>query len=453
MLPQADSFHQSSHQILLAMKELQIGRLLRQANIRKSCGIPVMALFQTLILLVFQGKNLFRFLHSEHIDCTISKNAFYRFLSNPSFNWQRFLLLLAAKITKVFHSLTNSGRAKMLVLDDSVLPRNRSKSVELLARIYDHVSQQYLRGFNLLALGWTDGFSFVPVAFNLLSSAKKQNRYQEAEQGIDHRTNGWKARIGSMLQKPEAALLMVQRALDAGIEADYILMDSWFTNEPFIQKLRTMGLHVIGMVKDAKQRYLYRRRAFTLPQLAKLAVRRNAGTPYRSLVVKTGKHNIPVRIIFVQNRNKKSEFLYLLTTDIALSDDEAIRLYGNRWSIETFFKSSKSLFRLCNEFQTRNYDSALAHTALVFTRYMVLEWIRRKDNDQRTCGGIFFARCDEVQDMELSEALRSLMTLFVEIMNEQSAENTEVIKSKLSFWVASQSRYIRDLLGNLCWES
>ena len=142
MLPQADSFHQSSHQILLAMKELQIGRLLRQANIRKSCGIPVMALFQTLILLVFQGKNLFRFLHSEHIDCTISKNAFYRFLSNPSFNWQRFLLLLAAKITKVFHSLTNSGRAKMLVLDDSVLPRNRSKSVELLARIYDHVSQQ-----------------------------------------------------------------------------------------------------------------------------------------------------------------------------------------------------------------------------------------------------------------------------------------------------------------------
>lgn len=453
MLPQTNSFHQASNQILLAMKELQVGRLLRQANIRKSCGVPVASLFQTLFLLVFQGKNLFRFLHSEHTECTISKNAFYRFLGNPSFNWHRFLLLLAAKITKLFSSLTSSGRVKMLVLDDSVLPRNRSKSVELLARIYDHVSQQYLRGFNLLALGWTDGFSFVPVAFNLLSSAKKQNRYQEAEQGIDHRTNGWKARIGSMLQKPEAALLMVQRALDAGIEADYILMDSWFTNEPFIQKLRTMGLHVIGMVKDAKQRYLYRRRAFTLPQLAKLAVRRNAGTPYRSLVVKTGKHNIPVRIIFIQNRNKKSEFLYLLTTDIALSDDEAIRLYGNRWSIEMFFKSSKSLFRLCNEFQTRNYDSALAHTALVFTRYMVLEWIRRKDNDQRTCGGIFFAMCDDVQDMELSEALRSLMTLFVEIMNEQSAENTEVIKSKLSFWVASQSRYIRDLLGNLCWES
>ena len=453
MLPQTDSFHQGSNQILLAMQELQIGRLLRQANIRKSCGIPVIALFQALLLLVFHGKNLFHFLHSEHIDCNISKNAFYRFLDNPSFNWHRFLLLLATKITRAFGSLTGSGRVKMLVLDDSVLPRNRSKSVELLARVYDHVSQQYLRGFNLLALGWTDGFSFVPVAFNLLSSAKKQNRYQEAEQGIDHRTNGWKARMGSMLQKPEAALLMIQRAMDAGIEADYILMDSWFTTDPFVKKLSDLGLHVIGMVRNGKQRYLYQGRFFTLPQLAKLAVRENAGTPYRSLAVRTGKHNVPVRIIFVQNRNNKSEFLYLLTTDLALSDDEAIRLYGNRWSIETFFKASKSLFRLCNEFQTRNYDSALAHTALVFTRYMVLEWIRRKDKDQRTYGGLFFAMCDEVQDMELSEALQSLMALFLEIMNEQSTENTEVIKSKVSFWIASQSRYIRDLLGNLCWES
>ncbi|MBO4685517.1 MAG: transposase [Lachnospiraceae bacterium] len=453
MLPQTNSFHQTSNQILLAMKELQIGRLLRQANIRKACGIPVIVLFQTLILLAFQGKNLFRFLHSEHTDCTISKNAFYRFLDNPSFNWHRFLLLLATKITRAFGSLTGSGRVKMLVLDDSVLPRNRSKSVELLARIHDHVTHQYLRGFNLLALGWTDGFSFVPVSFNLLSSAKKQNRYREAEQGIDHQTNGWKARMGSMLQKPEAALLMIQHALDEGIEADYILMDSWFTTDPFVQKLRTMGLHVIGMVRNGKQRYLYQGRFFTLPQLAKLAVRENAGTPYRSLVARTRKHNVPVRIIFIQNQNKKSKFLYLLTTDLALSDDEVIRLYGNRWSIETFFKASKSLFRLCDEFQTRNYDSALAHTALVFTRYMVLEWIRRQESDQRTYGGLFFAMCEEVQAMELSEALLSLMALFVEIMNEQSAENTEIIKSKVTLWIASQSRYIRALLSNLCWES
>ena len=126
MLPQMDSFHQTSDQLLLAMKELQIGRLLRQANIRKSCGVPVAALFQALFLLAFRGKNLFRFLRFEHTERTISKKAFYRFLGSPSFNWPHFLLLLAAKITKVFGTLTGSSRAKMLVLDDSVLPRHRT---------------------------------------------------------------------------------------------------------------------------------------------------------------------------------------------------------------------------------------------------------------------------------------------------------------------------------------
>lgn len=38
MLPQTDAFHQSSNQSLLVIKELRIGRLLRQANIRKACG-------------------------------------------------------------------------------------------------------------------------------------------------------------------------------------------------------------------------------------------------------------------------------------------------------------------------------------------------------------------------------------------------------------------------------
>ena len=66
----------------------------------------------------------------------------------------------------------------MLVLDDSVLRRNRSKAVELLAKVYDHVFHEFVRGFNLLALGWSDGFSFIPVSFVLLSSAKLRNRYQ-----------------------------------------------------------------------------------------------------------------------------------------------------------------------------------------------------------------------------------------------------------------------------------
>ena len=453
MLPQTSSFDQSHNAILSALKELQIVKLLYRSNIRKNCGIPAFEIFQRLVMLVFQGKNLFRALASKHDDHAVSKNAYYRFLSNPSYNWRRFLLLLAAQVTTAFRKLTGKKRVAVLVLDDSVMRRNRSKAVELLARVYDHVFHEFVRGFNLLALGWSDGFSFVPVAFTLLSSAKARNRYQEASEEIDHRTNGWKARMGSMLQKPEAALRMIESALGAGIQADYILMDSWFTTEPLVQKLSLLGLRVIGMVKDAKQRYLYRGCLYTLPQLARLAMDKGASQVFHSIVVKTMHHGIPVRIVFVPNRNKRSELLYLLTTDTSLEENEVIRIYGMRWSIETFFKASKSLLKLCGEMQTRSYDSAVAHTAVVFARYTVLEWLRRQENDPKTYGGLFFELCEDVQDMDLAEALRSLMALFVEIVHGWSVENTEAIKSKVTYWIASQSSYIKGLFPVLCWES
>ena len=38
-----------------------------------------------------------------------------------------------------------------------------------------------------------------------------------------------------------------------------------------------------------------------------------------------------MRIVFVRNRDKKSELLYILSTDNALSEDEIIRIYGMRY--------------------------------------------------------------------------------------------------------------------------
>jgi len=57
------------------------------------------------------------------------------------------------------------------VIDDSFFSRTRSKAVELLCWVKDHADgNKNKKGFRMLTLGWTDGNSFVPVAFNLLSS-------------------------------------------------------------------------------------------------------------------------------------------------------------------------------------------------------------------------------------------------------------------------------------------
>lgn len=161
--------------------------------------------------------------------------------------------------------------------------------------------------FLCLPLGWTDGYSFVPVGFNMLSSANKSNRYQEIYDNIDRRTNGFK-----------------------------------------------LGLDVIGMVKQLKQRYYFNGKAYTLPELQRFVNYNGTSNIFGSLLVTT-KNGISTKIVFVRNRNKKSECLYILSTNVTLSDSEIIRIYGNRWSIECFFKASKSFMKLGTEFQCRSY--------------------------------------------------------------------------------------------------
>ena len=322
---------------------MKIANLLRKAGIRKTQGAPVFEVFRFLILLVFQGKNLYRFLDSNRKDDSLSKNTYYRFLNNPTYAWRRFLSLLAIQAIDSLRSLTKPERVNVLVLDDTIIGKNRSKKVELLARVHDHTSNSYQKGFTMLALGWSDGYSFIPVDFAMLSSAKKSNRIQDINKDIDKRCSGYKRRKESMEKKPDIAFKMVQDVLNKGIAADYILMDTWFTHEPLVMKIKEEGLDVIGMVKDMKQKYTYGDSAYSLKELRTILPKNTPSNILGSVLVTT-KNGLPVKLVYVKNRNNKKEWLTILCTDLSLSDQEVVRIYGNRWNIEVFFQVSKIIY-------------------------------------------------------------------------------------------------------------
>lgn len=439
-----------------AIKAIGISGLLSQCGIRKdsraiageSSGSKRSAfeIFQFLLLMVFQGCNLYRFLGSKRQDIACSKSTYHRFLGNEHYNWHRFITLLAAKVIGVFEKFTSEDRFSALVIDDSVIGRKRSKSVELLAFIFDHVINKSVNGFTLLTIGWTDGFSFIPVAYNMLSSAKQEKRFKEINPKIDKRTNGYKARMSAIMRKPDAALQMIRSALDAGIHVRYILMDTWFTNEPFIKKIMGEGLDVIGMLKNNKQMYHYKDKLYGLDSLAAYFAR--MGTPgdiLGSAVVTTRYEHIPVKIVFVRNRNKKSEYIMILSTDCSLSDGEIIRRYGYRWSIECCFKVCKSLLKLGKEFQPVNYDTTVSSTALVFTRYIILEWMRRHNSDPHSLGEIFFFCYDDVRDIELSDALEKLLSIMAEGLTNGTIIMDESVRLEILDWYMSQPAFIQSI--------
>lgn len=66
MINQNNEFENTQQQFLHAFKELKIASLLNKAGISKAQGASAFKVFQFLLLLVFQGKNLYRFLISKY---------------------------------------------------------------------------------------------------------------------------------------------------------------------------------------------------------------------------------------------------------------------------------------------------------------------------------------------------------------------------------------------------
>ncbi|MGF7186877.1 hypothetical protein GGQ84_003011 [Desulfitispora alkaliphila] len=428
---------QLPNELTTVFKELKVLKHLRKAGITKSFGFSCGYLFQLIFCLIFENKNWFRVLESNKHSDYPAKDAVYRFLNQSTFAWRRFLLYLSAHTAGKVAKLTSHDRPKVLILDDSSYERNRSKQVELLARCFDHASQKmrFYKGFRMLALGWSDGATFLPIDFSLLSSKKSQVNGISSK--IDKRSSGYKRRLEALQTAPEQIPEMIKRAMDAGIDASYVLMDTWFTHQPLIKKIKEQGLDVIGMVKNLNQRYLINGEKVSLKQLYRLAKPVTGKKDILRSIYTTQANGVKVKVIFVRNRNKKGEWLAILSTDLTLSDQEIIRIYGMRWDIEVFFKTTKSLLKLQKEFQSRSYDALIS---------LVLSWQNRCSTDQRTLGGIFYELCDEISDLDWSVALQQLLELIEDVLQKTNKNLHKAIKRQLQQWIAGLPSYIKAYL-------
>ncbi len=452
MIPNKTGFEQDNKVFSRVFKDLSIAQLLRKSGINKSYGISAYHIFKVLFLLAFHQKNLYQLLHSKRKSDFNSKNTYYRFMANNAFNWRKFTLLLSSKICAYFMKLTRSSRKKVFVIDDTIIDKHRSRSVELLAKVYDHANARFTTGFTMLTLGFSDGFNFVPIDFALLSSAKKKLRKREINPNIDKRTNGYKRRKEALMTKPELVIHLLSNALKHGITADYVLMDTWFANEPLIDKINQLGLDVIAMVKRGKQRYWVDGKQLTLAQLYEKSPKRKGHNVIASANVKT-KHGIPVKLVFVKNRSRKKEYLVLISTDLTLENEEIVRLYGHRWSIECFFKTAKQHLKLGTEYSVRDFSAIICSISVVFARFAIMEYIRRNNADFKTVDTLFAKYCDEVSDIDYEFALSELLKILHQLCESHCNAFTELLKTQVNYWLNAQASFIKLLSLNYCWES
>ena len=434
----------------------KIGDMLRRCGAGKEKGIAVVQIFRYLLCLMFSDRSMYMQITTKRFKEDYSKNTVYRFLNNSRINWERFTTMLSERIVNGFmRPLTDKKREDIFVIDDSAYHKRGYKKTELVAKVFDHVSMKYIKGFRMLSLGWSDGNSFVPITHRLLSSSKDKN-VLGLKNDFDKRSIAFKRRRQAREKATDVMLDMLKQAQKAGHHAKYVLFDSWFSNPKEIIRIsEDCHLNTIAMVKkSSKIRYEFEEEELNIKQIfARSKKRRGCSRYLLSVKVKTSYtdekkvvHTIPAKIVCVRNRSNRKDWLAIICTDMALDEKEIIRIYDKRWDIEVFFKTCKQMLKLESECHSLSYDALTAHVAIVFTRYMLLSVEKRLNEDDRTVGELFFLMADELQDITFNQSMAIIVQAFLESVQELLQLSDEQIKSLLDIFVTRLPAYLRDSL-------
>lgn len=131
---------------------------------------------------------------------------------------------------------------------------------------------------------------------------------------------------------------------------------------------------------------------------------------------------------------------------MTISEDEVIRIYGKRWDIEVFFKVCKSYLRLSKECNSISYDAMTAHSAVIFTRYMMLAVENRKSKDIRTLGAIFHLVSDELSDITWIQAFNLLLELFLNALSDFTSASSEQIDKFMETFLMALPKALKQKL-------
>lgn len=392
----------------------------------KKQGVNASDVFWSLFLLRFINFDNVHQLMRSGISKELShkKDVFYDFLNNPKINWRNLLWLFSKQSLKLIStkSIDEDNHPKCLIVDDSILPKT-GKTIEFIGKVFDHGSQAYALGMKLLTLGYNDGKSFIPLDFSLHHEpGKKKNRgLKKKELDSQYRkeraadTPGYLRKREISETKIDCAIKMILRIVKKKIKVDYVLADSWFISENFIESIITacQGVNVIGLLKlnriliiDGKQIS-----ANKVADVYRKNIRNCKSLKCQYIKKKASYKGIEVMGYWVKMKGQQNWKL-LISTNTNLSFIKAMKIYQIRWSIEVFFKDCKQSLKL-NSCQSKDLDAHIATLSLVFMNYTVLA-LKRRFEDYETLG-ILFKKC---KDLILQQTLiERIWIIFQELFN------------------------------------
>ena len=282
-----------------------------------------------------------------------------------------------------------------LILDDSLAPKDKgTRCLEPVDWFFDHKTKRTIRASNHISLSISWGGFYFPLAERLYlrqATVRRRNR---------KRSKGKRLTYVSKPKLAEQMLEQVQPYLPEGVTV-YVLFDSWYTSAKLVRWIRDRDWHVIAGVKSNRT-VSCREKDSPKACCRKVSDWHNdfKGRPYervrlglangttRTYYVRslTGRlRGVPgdVRLLISQRGPGKATPRYFLCTDLTLSCQEILKLYQNRWRIETDYWHVKMHLGL-GDYRLQSYEAVGKWYSVVYLVLAYLYW--RKYEHERLTG-------------------------------------------------------------------
>ena len=256
---------QAQEQLLVVMKALGIGKIVRNLKFEKTLGYTLTSLFISLLIMRLWGKTIASATSNHfHGLCAVSKNTLYRALLNARIDWR----MLLTKITLRFHAILREHQVNTdehdtcAILDDTTFQKSGIR-IEGVSKVFDHVTHNFIYGMKCLTLDLSDGKSCYPIDFSLHREKGKKKDYgltlKQRKEQFKEKRNAKNPDYARKAECDESKLEMARRmlchAVGHGINFKYVLADSWFTCESLIQVVRELCGGYLGLGKCQSRSY------------------------------------------------------------------------------------------------------------------------------------------------------------------------------------------------------
>jgi len=272
----------------------------------------------------------------------------------------------------------------------------------VFGKVFDHKDRKYIWGSKSLNLSYWTGKTSLGLDFSIHAEMRKDGKQGLTDKQLSKRYSKDRpadCHTSKRLKECEAkktdrSIKMVRTALKKGVQARYLLGDSWFFNSGLVNFISTTKLHLISRPKRNNWLYTYEGDNYTIGELVNKF--KNHSSKKRSRKLKMHYVKLPVtfkgqalNLYFYKATKGETDWQILVSTHIALSAIKAYEIYKNRWSIEVAYKTLKQKFNY-GKCQSRNFGGQIADHTICLMAYNCMS-VDKCINEHESIGALFEA--------------------------------------------------------------